>query len=573
MEKPFSAYSGTEDFVFVCYSHSNADKVYTDLVQLKEAGINLWYDEGIPAGTAWRGEIANAIKNASKLIYFISTSSLKSNHCLREVDYALSHDIEILPVYLENVSLPPELDLVLGRVQGLYRDKDARYMERLVVAVTGGAGFFSPAAKSRIRNSQLVIPGLLISIVLLFGIIWMQNDSNESEAQGLSGINVQPGAFDLYLAGMEQMERWDKDDNLERAIENFSLAASFDPAFALAFARKGEALRMQYLLTGDEALLGEAILNVDEAVSLNSGLAPVQIALGRLHATQGNMDLAFAALEQAIVIDPNDATANAAIARLYERLGRLEEAESYFQKSIALEPENLLNLDSYANFLFRRSRFNDAIVQWQQVIRLAPDHYSALVNLGSALTDSGRIAEGITMFQRALEIQPTYMGYSNLGTSTGRAKRYEEAIDAFQHALEIDGMDWLAWGNLAFVYSWMNGMDQQATETFENAIQLAESARIQSPRDPFVYSDLALYYAKTGQRDLALQRLEAAITLSPDSSEIQAAAAEVNELLGDREQAIEMFRGAIEKDYPVQRFLSNPEFQEFLDDPEVQEIL
>ena len=44
--------------MFVCYAHSDADSVYADLVELRNNGVNIWYDEGIPAGSSWRGEIA-----------------------------------------------------------------------------------------------------------------------------------------------------------------------------------------------------------------------------------------------------------------------------------------------------------------------------------------------------------------------------------------------------------------------------------------------------------------------------------------------------------------------------------
>ena len=126
--------------MFVCYAHSDADSVYADLVELRNNGVNIWYDEGIPAGSSWRGEIAAAIKGADRLVYFISQASLKSSHCLREVDYAITHDIEIIPVYLEDIELPGELELVLNRVHGLFREKDTMFMEHLLGAIQGSGG-------------------------------------------------------------------------------------------------------------------------------------------------------------------------------------------------------------------------------------------------------------------------------------------------------------------------------------------------------------------------------------------------------------------------------------------------
>ena len=296
----------------------------------------------------------------------------------------------------------------------------------------------------------------------------------------------------------------------------------------------------------------------------------MQVALGRVHAMRGHNDLAFAAFERALSIDPSGAEANQAIARLYERLGRPKDAEASHRKAISLDPESVDVLDSYASFLFRQSRFEEAARQWQAVIRLAPDHAPALVNLGSALNESGRFPEAITVLERAVALKPTYMGASNLGTAYSRASRYAEAAAAYRKALALDDADWMVWGNLGYVLSWMGGKADDAGAAFGKAISLAEAARNENPRDAVVHGDLALYYAKTARPQLALQRLKTAVALSPDSGEIRAAAAEVHELAGRRDQAVDMARKALELGYPRQGLVRNPELTRLLEDPRMQ---
>jgi len=570
LDKPFPAYQGADSYVFVCYSHSDSEQVYTDLEHLNAAGINVWYDEGIPAGSSWRAEIVAAIEGASKLLYFISRASLISAHCLREIDYALNHDIEIVPVYLDDSKLPAELALVLNRVQALFRSTDSRYLQHLVDAMKDGRRLVPLRPRTRKQRRSLVLALTAVSISVLAGVIWIQMAADPVGRQVTVSGSAAPSAFDRYLEGLQLMDRWDKENNLETAISLFREAASIDPSFALAFARLADALRIRYALTGDEALLAEATDSVERAVSLNSELAPVQVALGRIHAMHGNIDLAFAALERALAIDPNDSIAHQAMASVYARLGRLQDADESFKKALALDPDSLSVHDGYANYLFGRSRFEEAIEQWQAVIRLAPDHYAALVNLGAALSELGKFPEAITMYERAMSIKPTYMGYTNLGTVYSRAGRYPDAVDAYQAALKIDDTDWLAWGNLAFVYFWMNGMDTMTRDTFQQAIRLAEEARQKDPRDPFANSDLALYYAKTGQAELALQRLETALALSPESGETLAAGAETYENLGQREEAVDMAQAALAAGFPRQRFQRTPELTNLLKDPRMQ---
>lgn len=570
LKKPFPAYSGDDPYVFVCYAHKDSAVVYADLVHLRDNGVNIWYDEGIPAGTAWRGEIAAAIKGAQKFIYYVSAASLKSSHCLREVDYALNHELDIIPVYLETCILPAELEFGLNRVQALFRHQDDRFMERLLQALRGNRGLATqrPAARRRKPHWPLL---LVLATIVLATLAWLQWE----KPTDTQATDVRPGAAtsanDHYLEGLSLMERWDKDDNLDRAIGLFREAAGLDPDFALAYARLAEALRLRYAVTREGDSLEQAAAFAKEALRLNPGLAPVQVALGQVHAAQGNTDLAFAAFERALKIDPNDAAANQSIAKVYESKGRLDAAEAAFQKAIALDRDSLLFRDSYANFLFRRGRFDDAAEQWRGVIRLAPDHFGALVNLGAALSEMGELSEAIMMYERAIEIRPNYMAYVNLGAAYWRAERYPNAVAALEKALEIDDSDWLAWGNLAYVYSWQDGPDGRARENFDRAIELAEAARQQKPRDPFVHSDLALYYAKTGRPELARQRMETALILSPESGEILASAAEVHELAGQREQAIEMARKALEKGFPQQRLQRNPDLAALHMDPRMQD--
>ena len=561
-----TAYRGNDPYVFICYSHQDADTVYADIGALNKRGINVWYDEGISGGSSWRSVIAASILAANKFIFFISEASLKSTHCLREIDYALNHDIEIVPVYLQDLSLPPELELVLNRVHALYKFKDAMYLGHLEEALTEKSGLKALRRGSKKRRRSNRLPMMIIGLAVLCVAgwqVWDKSGGGSSQAVVVAG----PSAYDEYLEGLELLERWDKGDNLDQAIGMFREAININPGFALAYARLASALRVRHAVTRVDSWLDEAVINAEKAVSLNPNLAPVQVALGRVQTSLGNYDLAFAAIEKALELDPNQAEAHLAIAKIYERQGRLEKAEDSFEMALVLDQNSLLIRDSYANFLFRQSKAEAAAKQWRAVIRVAPDHYGALVNLGSALSQLGKISESIIMYEQSIAIKPTYMAYSNLGSAYARVENYPKALEAYQKALEINNTDWLAWGNLAYVYSWMQDSEAQAAETFDHAIELAEAALQQSPRDPYIYSDLSLYYAKKGQVDEALERMETALVLSPDSGEIVAAAAEVSLLVGQRDKAIELALQAIELDYPRQRFLRNPEVAGLLTDP------
>ena len=133
---PVQAYRGEQPYVFLCWSHEDTPAVHEDLEFLASHGINVWYDEGISAGSNWRGEIAKRIEGATCVLYYVSRTALASDHCNREINFALDNRREVVPVYLEPVELTPDLKVGLARVHALHRSRDPHFRRHLLEALT-----------------------------------------------------------------------------------------------------------------------------------------------------------------------------------------------------------------------------------------------------------------------------------------------------------------------------------------------------------------------------------------------------------------------------------------------------
>ena len=105
VKPPFKAYSGSDAFIFVCYSHKNKEQVYPELVWLKDQGLNIWYDEGISPGEEWPEKIAWAIENADKILFYVSPDSTQSRICRDEIRLARTAGIPIVTVQLKHARL------------------------------------------------------------------------------------------------------------------------------------------------------------------------------------------------------------------------------------------------------------------------------------------------------------------------------------------------------------------------------------------------------------------------------------------------------------------------------------
>lgn len=89
--KPLS-YNGNEPYVFVSYSQKNSDIVYPLIKKLQEAGLRIWYDEGLPLTQKWdevvKPKIASSLCRA--VIFFVSPYFFTSSAIMEEVNFVFS---------------------------------------------------------------------------------------------------------------------------------------------------------------------------------------------------------------------------------------------------------------------------------------------------------------------------------------------------------------------------------------------------------------------------------------------------------------------------------------------------
>lgn len=120
-DRSLAPYQGEEPYLFLSYSHRNADAAAEAIRWLKAAGFRIWYDEGVIPATEWDENIARAIENCDYLIALISEAYLASSNCLDELNYARDRNIPLLLIYLEDVALPSGLAMRLGRLLAIHR--------------------------------------------------------------------------------------------------------------------------------------------------------------------------------------------------------------------------------------------------------------------------------------------------------------------------------------------------------------------------------------------------------------------------------------------------------------------
>lgn len=110
-------------YVFFSYAHKNADVTLPCMDALRKSGVNLWYDDGIEAGSEWPEFIAQKVVDCNKFVLFVSNAYLDSQNCKRELNFAISRKKEILSIFIEEVSLSPGMEMQLGSYQAVYLNR------------------------------------------------------------------------------------------------------------------------------------------------------------------------------------------------------------------------------------------------------------------------------------------------------------------------------------------------------------------------------------------------------------------------------------------------------------------
>lgn len=101
----------------------------------------------------------------------------------------------------------------------------------------------------------------------------------------------------------------------------------------------------------------------------------------------------------------------------------------------------------------------------------------------------------------------------------------------------------------------------------DHEIALLEQAVQGTPRDAIAQSTLGLLYAKKKMREKAISRIQSALVLSPDDSNVLENAGQTYEVLGDRAQALLYIEKSLQKGTDLGALKNIPDLQGLLSDP------
>ncbi len=163
---------------------------------------------------------------------------------------------------------------------------------------------------------------------------------------------------------------------------------------------------------------------------------------------------------------------------IFIALGDMKKARPHFEAAIKSDPKMLPSHMALARIYAEEKKISEVISQYEAVLRKKPDHLEACMSLGMVYEGQGEIE---------------------------MAKRY------YKEALEIKGDFVPAANNLAFILA----------ETYvqvDEALRLAEFAKMKRPKDAIVSDTLGWVYYKMGRYESAVSELEISVKLNSDNA-------------------------------------------------------
>jgi tetratricopeptide (TPR) repeat protein/DNA-binding winged helix-turn-helix (wHTH) protein len=369
----------------------------------------------------------------------------------------------------------------------------------------------------------------------------------------------------LYRRGVEAALLPRKAESLQTALESFDAALALDPDYSAAYAGKCGAYVALYPITSDASLIDAAESSCARALQLNPNLDVVHTALGELYLATGRHDRAEAAFLAALELDPNSVSSLTGLGAVYTLQRKPSQAEERLRQAIGLHPGDWSAYNSLGYFLYRSGRYAEAAREYEYVVALDRNNTMGWANLGAAYMLAGELESALETYRRALEIEPWQSAYANMGLMYYYLGRPQEAIEAQRRSVDLAPNDHLAWSNLGDAL-WMGGRKEEAQQAFGTAERLANAALDVNPNDPGYIMDLAWITAMLDRPRDARILIDRALAALPDDPYGHYYSGLIRLRAGDPDGALADFEAALERGYPVNLLIRDPQLQPIRDD-------
>ncbi|MEJ2146974.1 MAG: protein kinase [Acidobacteriota bacterium] len=358
-------------------------------------------------------------------------------------------------------------------------------------------------------------------------------------------------AYDYFLRGLGYY----LSGEISFSIENFQSALQMEPHFELAMAYLGLAL-LKREDSGQADTLQNAERFCRQARELGHRLQVADFCLGEVASAKGDLDEAQHRYEASLQEGPLEYESLNRLLDVSDRLGRLDIMVSILKAAIEKQPASWTGYDYLAFVHYRLGDFESAVLEQKKAVKLAPKRASGYGKLAVFYDLLGCPQQVAESYEAALKLDRDSTIYTNLAATRYYAGRYAEALEAAQSAKVY--MDWektpdyIVLGNLADVFYWAPGGNQETGATFYNeALEVVNKHLKEHPDDQDSLQCKCWYLAMLKETDSARECLATALAAAQLNSNAFYRVAKVYQRLGQEELAVDYLKRSLDGGKPV----------------------
>jgi serine/threonine protein kinase/tetratricopeptide (TPR) repeat protein len=380
-------------------------------------------------------------------------------------------------------------------------------------------------------------------------------------------------AFTAFQSA-ETLRKQPNDAGLDAAIEQYQQAITLDPRYAIAHAKLALAYTRLYGIRRIPEALDLAYRNCQVALSLEPGLAEGHLALAWVFQQTGNQQGALNEIDRALSLDHDDPRTLVWQAQIYTRLNRWDEAEKTLRRALKEHPNYWLAYNELGFGLHGQARYREAVQAFRAANLAAPKNSMALGNLGAEYLQIGEFAEALRRLQQGLALDPNSdLVAANTSLAFRYLGKYEKALPFARKAVELNPALDSNWLELADCHSSFPNQQSEAKAAYARAAKEAERHLLTDPTDAQSWMVLALYKVKLGNPQNAPLLIERAESLGAHDMDSQVYKARILELLGKREEALNVLAACFRRGATDLQMVEFPDLQPLRKDPRYRQLL
>jgi adenylate cyclase len=466
--------------IFISYSRKDSAQAEQLAELLSSAGISVWIDKaGIDLATSWSGEIVDAITNCKAFLILLSPNSIASENVIKEVALAGSRKKKILPLDLEPVELPRDLEYHLAGIQRApvaNIDAIIRALEKLGVARNG----ISPRTSDLTNRptQQVVVDARKSLMILPFEDLSPAAD-NAWFADGLATELI--GALSYIKALRVSDHQATKEyKRYQGSLMNYAKTMNIR-YFIEGQVRKFEqnikiSITLLDIETGDHLWQDSMKGTMNDIFDIQEKVAEKVVEGLKVHLasdekkklaergtenaeayelymkadeyfarqTKEGFQLAVQLLTEAIKLDTgyarayqSKANALAALYRSYDRTpALLDEAETLSKEALRLNTELFAVYLPLSQIYMHRGQLAESEEAAREYIRKDPQNFFSHGTLGFFYMETGQPAKAVAPFEEAIRLKPDHLvSLFNLVVACDSAEEREKCGDWARVAL------------------------------------------------------------------------------------------------------------------------------------------